>query len=174
MRALALAAFVLLADCCLAGTFTAFGPRTYERGTGDPATVGATFTVRNPNTQYTVRVRNGGLVDGDFEPVSSTIISLNGAQVFGPDDFNQNVELAERPVTLLASNELAVEVRGRPGGALSIEIIGVDNDLPTITAAATPSANVNGWNNTDVTVTFTCDDATSGVASCPAPVIRPR
>ncbi len=34
----------------LAGTFTAFGPQTYQRGTGDPVTVTNTFTVRNPAT----------------------------------------------------------------------------------------------------------------------------
>ena len=33
-----------------------------------------------------------------------------------------------------------------------------------------PSPNGNGWHNTDVTVTFTCSDALSGVASCPAPI----
>ncbi|MDB4894001.1 MAG: hypothetical protein JWN15_263, partial [Firmicutes bacterium] len=31
-------------------------------------------------------------------------------------------------------------------------------------------ANTNGWNNGDVTVTFTCTDAGSGIATCPDPV----
>jgi hypothetical protein len=38
--------------------------------------------------------------------------------------------------------------------------------LPTITAQALPAPNAAGWNNGDVQVTFTCNDATSGVASC--------
>ena len=33
-----------------------------------------------------------------------------------------------------------------------------------------PAPNANGWNNTDVTVTFTCADAASGIASCTSPV----
>lgn len=37
---------------------------------------------------------------------------------------------------------------------------------PTIAATAAPVANANGWNNTNVTVTFVCTNATS----CPAPV----
>jgi hypothetical protein len=45
----------------------------------------------------------------------------------------------------------------------------VDKTAPSITATAAPAANGNGWNNTDVTVTFTCADGLSGVASCPAP-----
>src|SRR5207253_3075839 len=48
--------------------------------------------------------------------------------------------------------------------------IGVDNDFPVIRASASPLANNSGWNNTNVLVTFSCTDATSGVASCPAPV----
>ncbi len=47
----------------------------------------------------------------------------------------------------------------------------IDKSNPTITHALTPRANGNGWNNADVTVTFTCDDQAtlSGVASCTAP-----
>jgi hypothetical protein len=39
----------------------------------------------------------------------------------------------------------------------------IDTTAPTITAVPTPAANVNGWNNTSVTVAFTCTDAGSGV-----------
>src|SRR5438067_9125348 len=42
---------------------------------------------------------------------------------------------------------------------------------PTISAVATPAANSNGWNNTAVTVTFTCSDSSSGIATCPSPVV---
>ena len=40
---------------------------------------------------------------------------------------------------------------------------------PTISAAASPAANANGWNNSDVTVTFTCTAAKAPIASCPPP-----
>src|SRR5260370_21768625 len=46
-----------------AGTFTAFGPQDYARGTGAPVTVTANFSVLNPNTQYTLKAFNGGLQD---------------------------------------------------------------------------------------------------------------
>ncbi|RYU09636.1 OmpL47-type beta-barrel domain-containing protein [Nocardioides iriomotensis] len=44
----------------------------------------------------------------------------------------------------------------------------VDTVDPTISATQTPAKNAFGWNNTDVEVSFSCDDATpgSGVASC--------
>jgi YVTN family beta-propeller protein len=46
-----------------------------------------------------------------------------------------------------------------------------DASPPTITGSATPAANGSGWNNTLVTVSFTCNDATSGVLSCAAPQV---
>src|SRR4029077_8929512 len=43
----------------------------------------------------------------------------------------------------------------------------LDKTPPTIEAVASPPPNAAGWNNTSVTVTFTCGDAASGVAVCP-------
>src|SRR5207253_8493505 len=34
----------------------------------------------------------------------------------------------------------------------------------------TPGPNIYGWNNTNVSVAFTCTDPTSGIAVCPQPV----
>ena len=41
--------------------------------------------------------------------------------------------------------------------------INVDTTPPTIAGSQSPTANGFGWNNTDVAVTFTCSDATSGI-----------
>ena len=46
----------------------------------------------------------------------------------------------------------------------------VDLSAPTITLDHTGSANTAGWFNAPVQFTFTCADAISGVASCPAAV----
>jgi len=43
--------------------------------------------------------------------------------------------------------------------------ISIDKTLPIITGKRSPEANANGWNNTDVSVTFQATDALSGVAS---------
>ena len=43
--------------------------------------------------------------------------------------------------------------------------ISIDKTVPVITGMRSPDANVNGWNNTDVAVTFQATDALSGVAS---------
>ena len=152
------------------GTFTVFGPQTYTRDSGNPVTVTSNFSVFNPNTTYTLEIQNGGLVDDEFEKVSSSIISLNGSQIVGPQEFNQTVSFIEKPVVVSLTNGLSVEVRGKPGGAISVSVIGVDNDPPVITATVTPAANTVGWHNEDVTVTFECSDVISGIASCPEPI----
>ena len=46
----------------------------------------------------------------------------------------------------------------------------IDKTSPTITATINPNPNANGWNSTDVTVSFICDDSISGIASCPSPI----
>ena len=45
----------------------------------------------------------------------------------------------------------------------------LDNAPPTITSAQDPSTNGAGWNKTSVTVSFTCSDTGSGIASCTSP-----
>lgn len=50
-------------------------------------------------------------------------------------------------------------------------VLRLDKTPPSIAGSATPAANANGWNNTNVTVSFQCADAFSGLAagSPPAP-----
>lgn len=43
--------------------------------------------------------------------------------------------------------------------------------LPTITAFNSPAPNTAGWNNTAVTVSFTCADPILGLTSCTSPVM---
>lgn len=46
-----------------------------------------------------------------------------------------------------------------------------DATAPTASASASPAANGNGWNNTDVTVSFSGSDGLSGIDSCSPPVV---
>lgn len=52
------------------------------------------------------------------------------------------------------------------GTSSSTRTIKRDATAPTIGARVTTPSNAQGWNNTDVTISFACDDATSGVAAC--------
>ncbi|MBI4289715.1 MAG: hypothetical protein HY671_14965 [Chloroflexi bacterium] len=46
-----------------------------------------------------------------------------------------------------------------------------DATPPSVAASRSPGPNHAGWNNSDVTVSFSASDALSGVAGCTAPVI---
>lgn len=159
-------------------TFDGYAPEDFVRATGAPVTVTRTFSIANPNTTWILRVFNGG-VKGQYPRVSSAVITLNGKQILEPDDFGGSpgeddgggkpaVTYALVPVS--PTNQLTVELRSKPGSGLTIELLGVDNDPPTITGVVTPTPNTAGWNKSNATVTFTCADAISGVFSCTAPV----
>ena len=54
--------------------------------------------------------------------------------------------------------------------ANEVFVVNYDATAPSISGSRTPGANALGWNNTDVTVSFTCSDATSGLAAGSPPV----
>ena len=60
------------------------------------------------------------------------------------------------------------------GGSSTSPSVTVKRDAtpPTITAAVAPAPNASGWNNGDVTVSYTCADALAGLAvACPVPQV---
>ena len=145
-----------------AGTFVVYGPVRFIRGSGVPAPQRAWFTTLDPTIIYTLRVSS--------TEVSNAVITLNGVVVAGPSDFNSKHTLIVKPIRLQQLNVLTIELKGQPGESLSVQIVGNDNALPTIISALTPAPNAAKWNNSDVTVSFTCSDTTSGIASCDLPV----
>ncbi|HJQ96874.1 MAG TPA: PxKF domain-containing protein, partial [Candidatus Polarisedimenticolaceae bacterium] len=48
----------------------------------------------------------------------------------------------------------------------TVSSINIDKTAPVPSAVPSPAANAHGWNNTDVSVTFSATDALSGVLSC--------
>jgi RHS repeat-associated protein len=57
-------------------------------------------------------------------------------------------------------------------GATTISpILTSDTTQPVVNAAVTPLPNAAGWNKSNATVTFTCSDVTSAIASCPPQVV---
>ena len=94
------------------------------------------------------------------QSIDSTVVQGNSASVtvnaegittitFFATDFAENVE------------------------AIKTVVVKIDKTPPTINGSPTPTANANGWNNTDVTVAFQCSDALSGLAagSPPSPTV---
>lgn len=90
---------------------------------------------------------------------------------------NPPVTISSSSTTLTFSNEGIFPVTyyadDNAGNVEKTHSLTIQIDLtpPTITSAQSPPANGAGWNNSNVTVTFTCADALSGVASCTIPVV---
>jgi FG-GAP-like repeat/FG-GAP repeat len=54
------------------------------------------------------------------------------------------------------------------GEAARVATVKIDTTAPSIVAIPMPAPNTSGWNNSAVTVSFSCSDSGSGIASCPA------
>jgi serine protease len=166
---MALLSVALLASQQQPRSYPVYGPENFTRANGHPVIETRTFSVTRPGPGYLVRIHNGGR-DGQFPRSSSAHVRLNDRILAQPSDFNEQIQLLERTVTLAETNKLEVKILSAPGSGLTVEILGFDGDLPTITATAQPGPNPAGWNNTDVTVNFTCTDLISGIDSCTSPV----
>jgi len=89
-------------------------------------------------------------------------------------DSLSGVESCTSPTTLVegASQSAKGDVIDLAGNTATATESGIniDKTAPTISAARDRTPNANDWYNADVTVTFTCGDALSGIASCTSPI----
>lgn len=138
---------------------TVFGPRRFDRTTGQPNSYVEQFSLPpGDSAPCRLHVQNGA-ADGAAR-ISSADIGLNGAAVFGPSDFNQNVATLDRNVTLTATNRLDVTLRSSPGAYLVITIScgGAQPDTtPPAVAIVTPQTGAETYSPT-VSVTGTATD----------------
>lgn len=102
----------------LAADVTLFGPRQYVRQSGKPAVVTDSFAARKGAAR--LEVMNGAM-DGSSR-VSSAVVILNGRQILGPSDFNQQRANVQLTVELNEQNTLSVELRSAPGSRLAVRV----------------------------------------------------
>jgi hypothetical protein len=163
-----------VATCTDPVTLTTDGANQTITGTAtDQADNSASFTVSGINIDQT-------------PPVVSLLSRLPAANAFGwnntdvtasfqASDTLSGVE-GEATATVVLSQEGANltashRFQDRAGNSATATESGIkiDKTPPALTPARPPASNANGWNNTEVTVSFTCEDPLSGVESCPAP-----
>jgi HYR domain len=137
--------------------------------------------------EATCGFRNGGsaIIGGEkvYEkyPIDSLAVSISnlfplGMQVGtttytypGPDpatSYSQSVDVEEEGFNLATATCLGST------GVMSMQFfpVNIDTIPPTIEAVLNPMPNANHWNNSDVTITFNCEDDDSGIDECPEPV----
>jgi RHS repeat-associated protein len=146
----------LVSLCMLLGLFvsttfavevTVLGPNQYLRTSGAPDVYTDTFSAIPGEGKLIIK---NGAGDGErriTDAISSAVILVNGVQIFGPSDFNQNVYLLESPVNLADSNSISVELASSPGSYLIIEVR-EEVDPPTVTFSADPETIMVGESST--------------------------
>jgi hypothetical protein len=111
------------------------------------------------NTNVTVALTASDNLSG----VAATHYSLDG----GADQVGASVPISAEGDHILQF--WSVDNAGNTEAAHTVHVK-IDRTPPTISHSQSPAANADGWNNRPVTVTFTCNDGLSGIASCTSPV----
>ena len=117
-----------------------------------PTISGSTDREANPFAWYKDNVK----VSFNADDALSGVANVIGDQTLG-EGADQS---ATGTATDKAGNDKSVTVSG----------INIDKTAPTISGSPDREANLNGWYNDDVVVTFTANDSLSGVASFTQPV----
>ena len=134
-------------------------------------TTSETVTIKRDATAPTAGASVSGTVGDNGWYVSDVTVSFSGS------DGTSGIAGCDADVVLSSegSGHLAVGTCTDNAGNVSLAAtasgINIDKTAPTATADASPAPNGNGWNNTDVTVSFSGSDALSDIDFCDTPVV---
>jgi RHS repeat-associated protein len=158
----------ILTLCLLLGVFagtsfatevTLFGPNQFVRTPGSPDVFTDSFAAISGSGMLIVK---NGAIDGNnriADAISTASVHVNGEQIFGTSDFNQNVYLLQAPVNLTENNSITVELASSPGSYLTIEVT-EDIDPPTVSLNADPETILLGGSATLSWSSTTADTCT--------------
>jgi alpha-tubulin suppressor-like RCC1 family protein len=122
-------------------------PPTVQFGLPSPSPNGSGWNNTNVSIAFSTSDNLSGVVSTSIP--SPLMLSAEGSNVTG-----------SVVVTDAAGNTATV----------TAPAVKIDKTPPAATATASPAPDANGWNSTDVTVSFTGTDSLSGIAGCSAPV----
>jgi hypothetical protein len=137
-----IATATLLCSPALAVPLPIFGPKQYLRSTGAPQDFTDIFQNCETLAQYKLVVVNGAASGGSR--VSAASIVLNGVEIFGPRNFNQQIGRIEAPIRAQQVNTLQVRIASAPGSFLTISVECTANCLDIqITSPSSGSLSVS-------------------------------
>jgi len=97
---------------------TLLGPQKYLQTKGKPSVYTDNFPGRTG--VGILKVMNGDA--NGKNRISSAVILINGVEILGPNDFNQNAYNLEVPISLEENNTISVELRSKPGSYLWVQV----------------------------------------------------
>lgn len=130
---------------------TVFGPAKFLRTTGAFNTVEKTFLAEAGAGKLIIK---NGEEDSQFR-VTSAQVYLNDVPVFEPDDFKQDIYGLAFPIDLKRANALRIEIGGKPGTFLIIEITQEQTASPPVFE---PVAEQTVFEEQELTVTVHAQD----------------
>ena len=121
-----------------------------------PVVVGVSATDASSNVSSFACTDNGspitvGSLSGIDSPAASGTLILSGD---GPHF-----------LACIATDSAEPSNSGAASGSVNTGTVNIDTTAPTIAGSRSPGSNINGWNNTAVTVSFACADDLSGLAA---------
>ncbi len=134
---------------------------------GNQATASVTLNVdKGPPVVSATASPNPNGNGWNNSPLTVTFSATDVLSGVAPGTVTSPVVLSADGMNLSATGQ-AMDLAGNIGTA-SRTGINIDTVAPTLDTTLSPPANSNGWNNTPVTVHFTCSDSGSGIATCPS------
>ena len=127
----------------VAGEVTLFGPKQYVRTTGTPNVYTDTFSAIPGEAKLTVKNGNWDGSERITDAISSASVAVNGEEIFGPDDFNQQVYLLEAPINVAEDNSISIELASNPDSYFTIEVT-QEVAPPTVSISADPESIMVG------------------------------
>jgi hypothetical protein len=148
-------------------SFASTGSHTVTDKAGNGTTVGPfTFKVDRKAPEVSCEGPDGAWHAGNVSFVCSATDGGSGLDGSATATLSTSVSAGAETDSAYTGTHTFVDEVGNSTVGGPVGPNKIDRKAPTITFTRTPAANTNGWNNTDVAVTFTCTDGGSGVASC--------
>src|SRR5215813_14913447 len=124
-------------------TFNVYGPQRFTRLTGQAVNNVQNFSLpADAIAPFSIQVENGA-PEGSNR-VSSATIKLNGADLYTPSDFNQNVSSLTKTVTLTATNTLEVKLTSAAGSYLTISLTATRSANQPALVSVAPARTTQG------------------------------